>query len=192
MRATTGGQGLERWLTGQKIFVSEFTYRGPAGTADTIAVTPDFPGQIIPVRLEDYGGSIICQRGSLLCSGPNIRVDIECTQSLGAGFFAGEGFVLQGLSGSGMVFLNARGVVMKHVLRPGEVRLVSTGCLVGFERSVKYQVTAVRGGLGNMLVGGEGVFLTEMTGPGTVWLESHDLNRLFKHMHGDKHRFSEM
>lgn len=119
----------------------------------------------------------------MACS-PTIQVDMEFSQTLGAGFFGGEGFVLQGLRGAGMAFLNARGVVIKMKLRAGEVRLVSTGCLVAFEKGVSYRVTT-SGGLGTMLVGGEGVFVTELTGPGTVWLESHDMSRLYRRMHAE-------
>ena len=176
------GDGMGRLLTGQKIFHTEFTYTGPAGTADTVTLTADFPSEITPIRLEDYGGHIICQRGSLLASGSSCFVSVEFTQSLGAGFFGGEGFVLQGLNGSGHVFLNARGTVITKTLRSGEVLKVATGCLVGFQKSVRYSVGSTGGGLATGFFGGEGFLVTTLTGPGTVWIESHDMSRLWKAM----------
>ena len=137
----------------------------------------DFAGQIIPIDLSRYGGHIVCQKAGLLANSPSIDVSIEFSQSLGAGFFGGEGFILQGLRGAGHVFLAARGTIITMVLRPGEERIVSTGCLVGMEASVRYDIVTT-GGLKNMLLSGEGVFHTRLTGPGTVWLESQDLNRL--------------
>mmetsp|Transcript_22864 Transcript_22864/g.40585 ORF Transcript_22864/g.40585 Transcript_22864/m.40585 type:complete len:191 (-) Transcript_22864:59-631(-) len=179
MSTTTGGQGLGRFMTGESIFLTEYTYTGPAGTADTISFSPDFSGQIIPIRLEEHGGHVICQKGCLLANSPSVSVSVEFSQSLGAAYFGGEGFILQGLRGSGFAFVTARGTVVKMVLRPNERRIVSTGCLVGMDASVRYNVVTT-GGLGNMLMSGEGVFHTQLTGPGTIWLESQDLSRLYK------------
>ena len=109
-------------------------------------------------------------------------MSVEFTQSLGAGFFGGEGFVLQGLNGSGHVFLNARGTVITKTLRSGEVLKVATGCLVGFQKSVRYSVGSTGGGLATGFFGGEGFLVTTLTGPGTVWIESHDMSRLWKAM----------
>uniref|UniRef100_A0A7S2V852 SAM domain-containing protein n=1 Tax=Entomoneis paludosa TaxID=265537 RepID=A0A7S2V852_9STRA len=176
-----GGGGFRRLMTGQSLFLTEFTYMGPKGSADTIALTPDFPAEIIPVNLDHYQRKIICQRGSLLASGL-IDISIEFTQSFGAGFFGGEGFILQGLNGSGYVFLNARGTVLKKDLDAGEKLIVATGNLVAFSSTVKYGITNMGGGLQNDFFGGEGFFVSEMTGPGTVWVESHDMSRLWKEM----------
>mmetsp|Transcript_17086 Transcript_17086/g.25906 ORF Transcript_17086/g.25906 Transcript_17086/m.25906 type:complete len:108 (-) Transcript_17086:247-570(-) len=93
------------------------------------------------------------------------------------GFFGGEGFILQGLRGSGYAFLVARGVVVKRTLGPGERLRVATGSLVGFEGRVKYDVEMLRG-ITNALFGGEGLFVTTLTGPGVIWLESQPLDRL--------------
>jgi uncharacterized protein (AIM24 family) len=175
-------QGLGRLFTGQSIFLTEYYYTGPAGTADSIALTPDFPGQIIPIRLEDYGGRVICQKLSLLCSAATIDITVEFTQSVGAGFFGGEGFILQGLNGHGMTFLNARGMITKKKLAANETLVVSSGCLVAFENGVRYDITMMRGA-SNMLFGGEGLFVANLTGPGTVWVESQNLSRLFEAVH---------
>jgi len=156
---TSSGQGLGRLLTGQGLFLNEFTYVGPPGTADTICLTPDFPAEIVPIDLSHYRNKIICQRASLLASGPTINVSVEFTQSLGAGFFGGEGFVLQGLNGTGMVFLNARGTVLKKELRANERLIVATGNLVAFSNGVQYGITNMGGGLKNDLFGGEGFFV---------------------------------
>lgn len=184
MKTKTDGQGLARLLTGQKVFLTEFSYTGPAGTADDIAFSPDFPGQIIPIRLENYGKHVICQKGSLLASASTVEIMVEFTQTFGTGFFGGEGFILQGLHGSGMAFLNARGGIIKKVLRAGERLTAASGALVAFQGGVQYKVKTMSG-LGNVFFGGEGLFVTELVGPGTVWLETHDMSRLFKAMNID-------
>ena len=187
METKTGGNGWERLLTGQRIFLTEFFYTGPTGTAGKIAFTPDFPGQIIPISLEQYGGKVICQKSSLLCSSRTVDLTIEYTWEqgggkLGAGMFGGEGFILQGLNGSGHAFLNARGVVTKMVLGHNELLVVSTGCLVAFSHGVRYTVQMMEGGR-NVFFGGEGLFVSHLTGPGTVWVESHNLDRMFEIFH---------
>lgn len=173
----TAGQALGRLLTGQRIFLTEFFYEGPKGTADTVAFGPDFPAQIVPVKLQDYGGKIVCQRSSLLASDTSINVNVEFAQSFRSGFFGGEGFILQGLAGSGYAFLVGRGVVIKRKLRSGEKLRVSTGSLVGFQSGVHYSVETLRG-ISNVFLGGEGLFVTTLTGPGVVWLESQPLDKL--------------
>lgn len=173
----TAGQALGRFLTGQRIFLTEFFYEGPKGTADTVAFGPDFPAQIVPVKLQDYGGKIVCQKSSLLASDTSINVSVEFAQSFRSGFFGGEGFVLQGLAGSGYAFLVGRGVVIKRKLRSGEKLRVSTGSLVGFQSGVQYSVETLRG-ISNVFLGGEGLFVTTLTGPGVVWLESQPLDKL--------------
>lgn len=173
----TAGQALGRFLTGQRIFLTEFFYEGPKGTADTVAFGPDFPAQIVPVKLQDYGGKLVCQKSSLLASDTSINVSVEFAQSFRSGFFGGEGFILQGLAGSGYAFLVGRGVVIKRKLRSGEKLRVSTGSLVGFQSSVQYNVETLRG-ISNVFLGGEGLFVTTLTGPGVVWLESQPLDKL--------------
>ena len=173
----TAGQALGRLLTGQRIFLTEFFYEGPRGTADTVAFGPDFPAQIVPVKLQDYGGKIVCQKSSLLASDTAINVSVEFAQSFRSGFFGGEGFILQALAGSGYAFLVGRGVVIKRKLRAGEKLRVSTGSLVGFQSGVQYSVETLRG-ISNVFLGGEGLFVTTLTGPGVVWLESQPLDKL--------------
>jgi uncharacterized protein (AIM24 family) len=179
-RTKTFGQGFGRLFTGNTIFQAEYFYEGPAGTADTVTFSPDFPGQIIPVRLEDYsGGKIICQKGSLLASANTVNLSVEFTQHLGAALFAGNGFLLQGLTGTGYAFLNARGVVIKKHLRAGERWKVDTGALVGFENGVDYRVEEVMG-LSNVFFSGQGLFNICLTGPGHIWIESQPQARLIK------------
>jgi uncharacterized protein (AIM24 family) len=158
--------------------LTEFSYRGPAGTADSIAFAPDVPGQIIPIKLEDYGGKITCQKGSLLCSAFSVDISVEFSQNFKTGLAGGEGFILQGLRGHGYAFLVARGVIIQKTLRAGERLQVSTGHLVGFQNGVNYDCQLMDGGLGDMLFGGEGLFVTTLTGPGVVWLESVIVDRL--------------
>jgi uncharacterized protein (AIM24 family) len=189
MQAKTGGQGFERFMTGSTIFVASFTYTGGPGTADTLVVTPDVSGQIIPIRMKEvcrvlpgqYNHTyLICQKGSLLCSSPTVRVDIETTDNFATGLLGGEGFILQGLRGppDSMAFLQARGFLQTLTLAPGQIRWVSTGGLVAMESTVRYKLTSGGASLGTRLVGGEGFFLVELIGPGRVWLESFDMTTL--------------
>ena len=112
MNTTTGGgisAGFQRMLTGQNMFISDYTYVGPDGTTGTVCLGTDFPSKIMRLNVDEYGGKIICQRGALLCASHTIDIEMEFTKKFSTGFFGGEGFVLQGLVGSGDVFVKAGG-----------------------------------------------------------------------------------
>ncbi|KAL7493055.1 hypothetical protein ACHAWT_002709 [Skeletonema menzelii] len=168
----TDGKGFQRFFTGQRIFLTEWSYRGTANNnKGVVAFSADFPSRIIDINLAEYGGRIMCQRGSLLVCDSSIITKIAFVDRFGAGFFGGAGFILQELSGQGHVFLNAGGVITKIELQAGETIRCTTGALVGMQASVGYRVEMV-GGLFDAWFGREGVFWTTLTGPGTVWLES--------------------
>lgn len=176
----TDGKGWQRFVTGQRIFLTEWSYTGPPGTKGKVAFSEDLPSRVLPVDLAEHHGRILCQRGSLLVCPSHVNIKIAFTQRFGAGFFGGTGFILQSLEASkGTVFLSASGVVTKLKLRPGETIRCTTGALVGMESTVDYRVEQV-GGLFDMWFGREGVFWTTLTGPGTVWLESLPGDRLVK------------
>jgi uncharacterized protein (TIGR00266 family) len=141
MNTTTGGgmsTGFQRMLTGQNFFISDYTYEGEPGTTGTVALGTDFPSKIVRLNVEEYGGKLVCQKSALLCASHTIDIEMEFSKSFSAGFFGGEGFVLQALTGEGDVFLKAGGTLIRRELKEGEQLRVSTGCLVGFTQQVDY------------------------------------------------------
>jgi uncharacterized protein (AIM24 family) len=130
--------GFQRMMTGQNFFISDYTYEGEPGTKGYVALGTDFPSKIIRLNVEEYGGKIVCQKGALLCASHTIDIEMEFTKSFSGGFFGGEGFVLQGLTGEGDVFLKAGGTLIRRDLEPGEELRISSGCLVGFSEGVNY------------------------------------------------------
>jgi uncharacterized protein (TIGR00266 family) len=169
MQTHTGGglfAGLKRAMGGGSLFITEFT----AERAGHIAFAPRFPGQILPFKLGP-GQSLICRKETFLCAEQSIQLDIAFQQRLGAGFFAGEGFILQRVTGPGTVFLDLSGEVVEKALRPGERLLVHAGHIGLQEPTVSTDIQMMRG-FRNVLFGGEGMFLATLTGPGKVWLQS--------------------
>jgi uncharacterized protein (TIGR00266 family) len=164
----------KRALTGESVFMTHFTNRG-SGKA-RVAFAAPYPGQIVPLDLAKIGGDLICQKDSFLAAALGTKVSITFNKKLGAGFFGGEGFILQRLSGDGMAFVHAGGTIIRKELRGQKLR-VDTGCLVAFTPSVQYDIERA-GGLKSMVFGGEGMFLATLEGTGTVWLQSLPFSRL--------------
>ena len=180
INTTTGGglsEGFKRMLTGQNFFISDYKYEGPEGTTGTVALGTDFPSKILRLNVDEYGGKIVCQQGALLCCSHTIDINMEFTRTMTGGFFGGEGFILQALSGEGDVFLKAGGTLIRRDLEPGEELRISSGCLVGFSQGVDYDVQMVKG-FQNVIAGGEGLFMTTLTGPGVVWLSGMPPQRM--------------
>lgn len=175
--STEGGafKGFKRMLTGESFFITTF-YNAGAGKK-RMAFSAPYPGKIIPLDLSTVGGSFLCQKDAFLCAANGVDIEIAFTRKLGAGFFGGEGFILQRLVGNGLAFVHSGGTIIQRNLMPGEVLKVDTGCLVAFSPSVDYDIQFV-GGFKNALFGGEGLFLAKLTGPGTVYLQSLPLARL--------------
>ena len=171
MLATAG----KRVLTGENLFTSTFT--NTANLKKSVAFAAPYPGKIIPIELFEYGGQIICQRDAYLCSAKGIEISIAFQKKIGAGFFGGEGFIMQKLLGDGLAFLHAGGTIIKKELSPGETLKLDTGCLVAFTQGVDYDVQFV-GNVKSALFGGEGLFLATLRGPGTVWLQSLPFSRM--------------
>jgi uncharacterized protein (TIGR00266 family) len=169
MQTHTGGglfAGLKRAMGGGSLFITEFL----AERAGHVAFAPRFPGQIMPFRLAP-GQSLVCRKETFLCAEQSVTLDIAFQQRLGAGFFAGEGFILQRVTGPGTVFLDLSGEVVEKALAPGERLLVHAGHIGIQEPSVSTDIRMMRG-FRNILFGGEGLFLATLTGPGKVWLQS--------------------
>ena len=164
----------KRAITGESIFLTHFTHHGQGKSRVTFAAP--YPGKIIPLDLSSIGESITCQKDAFLCAAMGTEVDICFHRKLGAGFFGGEGFILQRIRGDGMAFLHAGGTVIEKELT-GEMLRVDTGCLVAFTQGIDYDIQRA-GNLKSMLFGGEGLFLATLTGHGKVWLQSLPLSRL--------------
>lgn len=168
----------KRVLAGDSFFI---THYGNTGTSRcNIAFASPYPGQIVPIDLSEHSGSITLQKDAFLCGAHGVDLDIAFQKRLGVGFFGGEGFILQKLSsadGNGMCFAHACGTVVRRQLNHDEVLRVDTGCVVGFEQSVEFQIEWVKG-VRNKLFGGEGLFWATLTGPGTVWLQTLPFSRL--------------
>ena len=169
MDTHTGGglfAGLKRAVSGGGLFITEFT----ADADGYVAFAPRFPGQIVAVQLVT-GQTLNCRKETFLCAESSVTLDIAFQQRLGAGFFAGEGFVMQRVTGPGMVFLDLSGEVVEKTLSPGERLFVHAGHIGIQEPSVDIDIRMMRG-FRNILFGGEGLFLATLTGPGKVWLQS--------------------
>lgn len=178
METTTGGglsAGFKRLLTGQNLMISDFRYEGT--TKGTVALGTDFPSKIVRLNVEEYGGKIVCQKGALVCASHTIDIEMEFAKKMTAGFFGGEGFVLQALTGSGDVFVKAGGTLIRRDLQEGETLRISSGCLVAFSDGVEFDVQTMPG-FKNVLFGGEGLFITTLTGPGTVWIQGQPPQRM--------------
>ena len=165
----------KRLLTGESIFMTHFTHAGPAHKR-RVAFAAPYPGKIIPLDLNSLGNELICQKDSFLCAALGTEVSIAFNRKLGAGFFGGEGFILQRLAGDGMAFVHAGGTVVQRELK-GETLRVDTGCLVGFSPGVEYDIERA-GNLKSMFFGGEGLFLATLRGHGTVYLQSLPFSRM--------------
>jgi len=178
MQTNTGGglfKGFKRMLTGESFFIT--TFMNNAREKRHVAFAAPYPGKIVAFDLDRFQGEVLCQKDSFLCAARGTDIDVAFTKKLGAGLFGGEGFILQRLTGDGMVFVHAGGTVIEKDLTAGEHLRVDTGCIVAFESSVDYNIRFV-GGFKNALFGGEGLFLATLTGPGKVYLQSLPFARL--------------
>ena len=166
MRGGLGG-AFGRMLTGESLFMATYTAQQDGRQ---IALASTFPGSILVLEMRP-GQEYICQKSAFLCATPGVKLSVEFTRNLGGGLFGGEGFMLQRLSGTGLVFLEVDGHAVQRELSAGERLKVDTGNVAVFDASVGYSVEMVRG-FKNVLFGGEGLFLTVLQGPGKVWLQT--------------------
>jgi len=158
--------GFKRSLSGESAFVNIFTAEGD----DEIAFVSSFPGQILAMKLEE-GQHIIAQKGTFLAGDDEIKLEMFFKKKLMAGLFGGMGFIMNKISGPGHVFLEIDGALTVKDLAEGEVLKVDTGHVAVLEPSVTFEVERLKG-FKNMFLGGEGLFLAKLTGPGKVWLRS--------------------
>ncbi len=172
---TRGGliQGLARTLAGESLFLTSYTCQGSQGM---ITFTPEAPGSIVPAELV-AGQSLICQKDAFMAAEESVTLELYLRKKLGAGFFGGEGFILQKITGPGTAWLEIAGEVRSYTLAAGETMKVDPGHIALYEPTVQYDITRVSG-VKNMLFGGEGIFLATLTGPGRIWLQSMPLSNL--------------
>ena len=173
--STNGGimKGLGRALAGESLFMNTYT----AERDDVeIAFASSFPGKILEFNL-NQGETIIAQKKAFLCAESTVDIAMHFRKKLGAGFFGGEGFIMQKITGPGKVYLEIDGEVVKKELQAGEKLKVDNGYVAVMESGVKLDIATVPG-LKNIMFGGEGLFLTTVEGPGTVWLQSMPISKL--------------
>lgn len=170
---------LKRKVSGERAF---FNYYLSQKDDEEIAFGHTFPGHIVPINVEEQ--SIICQKRAFLCSEEGVNLDVIFQKKLGTAFFGGEGFVMQKISGQGMAFLEIDGECVEYVLDPGQVLKVETGAVGMFEESVQFEIERVKG-VKNILFGGEGLFLTTLSGGregGKVWLQTMPIQSMVAEM----------
>ena len=165
----------KRLLTGESLFMTVF-YNNISGKKKVSFASP-YPGKIIPIDLDRFNGKFICQKDAFLCAAKGVSVGVEFSKRLGRGFFGGEGFIMQKLEGDGMAFVHAGGTTAVKELAAGEKLKIDTGCIIGFDATVDYDIQFV-GGIKNTLFGGEGMVFATLTGPGTVYIQSFPFSGL--------------
>jgi uncharacterized protein (TIGR00266 family) len=167
---------VKRKIVGEGIFFNFFTGRVD-GT--TVAFGHTYPGRIIPLDVSNT--SYICQQRAFLCASETVKLDVALQKKLRVGFFGGEGFIMQRLSGKGVAFLEIDGECVEIDLQRGESIKVETGSVGAIENSVQMNIEMVKG-LGNIFFGGEGLFLTTLTGPGKVWLQTMPIQNMAREL----------
>lgn len=167
------GKALGRMFSGEALFQNRFTAEGGPGL---IAFASSFPGQILPIQIQP-GANMIVQKSAFLASQVGVELSIHFQKKLGAGFFGGEGFIMQKLSGTGLAFIEIDGSVIDYNLQAGQSMLIDTGYLAMMDESVQMSVEAVKG-VKNMVFGGEGIFNTKVTGPGRIWIQTMPISNV--------------
>lgn len=163
-------KSLGRAFSGESIFMAHYTAEVDGAK---IAFSATIPGSIVPVNMADLPNGLIIQKGSFLCAENTVSTQVTFTKKFSSGLFGGEGFILQKATGSGLLFLEVDGDMITMNLQSGQTIKVDTGNVVAFESSVSYQIETVKG-LGNIFLGGEGLFLTKLVGPGRVILQTQN------------------
>ena len=176
MQMETKGGGLGRMfskvLSGESMFHNIYTARGNG----MIAFGSSFPGQIKPVQI-DRGQEMIVQKSAFLAAQSGVDISIHFSKKVGVGLFGGEGFIMQRLSGNGIAFVEIDGELIEYELQAGQQIVVDTGNVAGFTPGVQMEIRQVPG-MKNMLLGGEGIFNTVLTGPGRVWLQTMPISNV--------------
>ena len=165
----------KRLVTGESLFTTVFTHNG-SGKA-RVAFSAPVPGAIVPLKLDQLGGTLICQKDAFLCAARGVSIGIAFQRKVMTGLFGGEGFIMQKLEGDGWVFVQFGGMVVERTLAAGEELHVDTGCLAAYTPSVDFDLIGA-GGVRSVIFGGEGLFFARLRGPGKVWIQSLPFGRL--------------
>lgn len=169
------GGAFKRMFSGESLFMVTFT---PQHGTGMVAFSAELPGKVIPINLAD-GQKIICQKDAFMCAERSVNMGIHFRRKLGAGFFGGEGFIMQELTGPGLAFVELDGEVVEYTLQERQVLKVDTGLVAMYEPTVDFSVEMVKG-FKNVLFGGEGLFLATLRGPGRIWLQTMPAMQLAK------------
>jgi len=180
----------KRVLVGESLFMTAFTNIGQG--KKKVSFAAPYTGKIIPLDLQQLGGTIIAQKDAFLCAAKGVSIGIEFQKRLGTGIFGGEGFIMERIEGDGMAFAHAGGYVIEKNLVPGEILKVDTGCVVAYTSGIDFDIEFVRG-IRNFMFGGEGLFFAKLRGPGKVWIQSLPISRLAGRLveYGTYHRKEE-
>lgn len=172
---TGGGLGkmFKRALSGESLFIVDYSVERSPGE---VAFAAEFPGKVVDLHLAE-GQQMIVQKDAFMCAEKSVDLDLHFRKRLGAGLFGGEGFILQKLTGAGTAFVNFDGEIVVKELAPGETLRVDTGHVAMFEPTVDFDVEMLKG-FKNLLLGGEGLFLATLRGPGKVWLQTMPMSKL--------------
>src|ERR1700712_1158176 len=165
----------KRVLVGESLFMTAFTNTGTGKRKVSFAAP--YTGKVIPLDLQQLGGTIIAQKDAFLCAAKGVSVGIAFQRRLGTGIFGGEGFIMEKLDGDGMAFVHAGGYIIEKELKAGEILKIDTGCVVAYQPSIDFDIEFIRG-IRNWMFGGEGLFFAVLRGPGKVWLQSLPISRL--------------
>jgi uncharacterized protein (TIGR00266 family) len=165
----------KRLVTGESLFTTVFTHNG-SGKA-RVAFSAPIPGAILPIKLDQYGGTLICQKDAFLAAAKGVSIGIAFQKKIMTGLFGGEGFIMQKLDGDGWVFVQMGGTLVERELKAGEELHVDTGCLAAYTPSIDFDLV-MAGGVKSVLFGGEGLFFARLRGPGKVWIQSLPFSRL--------------
>ena len=180
----------KRILTGESLFMTAFSNAGQG--KKKVSFAAPYTGKIIPMDLQQLGGTIIAQKDAFLCAAKGVSVGIHFQRKLGTGIFGGEGFIMEKIEGDGMAFMHAGGFVLEKELHAGEILKVDTGCVVAYMPTIDFDIEFVRG-IKNFMFGGEGLFFAVLRGPGKVWIQSLPISRLAGRLveYGTYHRKEE-
>jgi uncharacterized protein (TIGR00266 family) len=165
----------KRLVTGESLFTTVFTHQGQGKAR--VAFSAPVPGAILPIKLSELGGTLICQKDSFLAAAKGVSIGVQFQRKMMTGLFGGEGFIMQKLEGDGWVFVQMGGTIVERNLAAGEELHVDTGCLAAYTPTVDFDIMAA-GGVKSMLFGGEGMFFARLRGPGKVWIQSLPFARL--------------
>jgi len=165
----------KRLVTGESLFTTVFTHQGQGKAR--VAFAAPVPGSILPLKLDQYGGTLICQKDSFLAAAKGVSIGVHFQRKILTGLFGGEGFIMQRLEGDGWVFVQMGGTIAERTLAAGEELHVDTGCLAAYTPTVDFDLIAA-GGVKTALFGGEGLFFARLRGPGKVWIQSLPFSRL--------------